>query len=222
MARVLTNLPFEEWVRYIFDHPVTDPAWYWDADADSLELDPLQNILFTTQLFSHSTETLSVFTDAQVNQGLWLLVSETTSDLRILGDAALPLADRIRCIDSILLLFEDCFGRRCTPHLSHIDETGVGPLNSICYMWWDIFPLFGRPEDTARSDIDGACLAVMQKTLEVPSIACQEGGLHGLGHWANYYSDRCGEIITTFLAQHPDVRPEMRDYATRAREANIL
>ena len=222
MARISRNVPFEEWVRYNFDHAVTDPAWYWDVDADSVELDSSPHIFYTTQLFSGSTETLSPFTDAQVNQGLWLLIGESTSELRVLRDETLPLADRICCVDSIFALFRDCFARRCTSHLSYIDEPGAGALNLVCYMWWDIFPLIGHPEDALQRQIDDACLDVMQKTLEIPSIACQESALHGLGHWTLSYGDRCRKIIESFVQNHPDLQPRLRDYAMSASRAEIL
>ena len=51
MARVLTNLTFEEWLRYLFDHPVTDQPWYWDADRDSVELEPHRVVAYGTRLF---------------------------------------------------------------------------------------------------------------------------------------------------------------------------
>ena len=221
MARISTNVPFEEWVRYIFDHPVTDPAWYWDIDADSVELDPIRLILYTTQLFSRSKETLSSFSDAQVDQGLWLLVG-ARSELDVLLDTTLPLADRVCCIDSIVTLFRDCFAQRCSAHLSHIDEPGVGPLNSVCYMWWEIFPFTGHPEDDSQKQIDDACIAVMEEMLEIHSIACQESALHGLGHWVLSYNDRCCKIIASFLQKHPEMRPELRDYAMKASRANVL
>ena len=221
MVNIPTNIPFEEWVRYVFDHPVVKPEWYWGGDADSLDLDQAKLILYITQLFSRSAEVLSAFSDAQVDQGFWLLVG-APSELQILGEATLPITDRVCCIDSILVLFRDCFARRCTNHLSHIDKPGVGPLNSSCYMWWDIIPLHGDPEDASRRQIDDACLTVMQKTLEIPSVACQESALHGLGHWACYYGERCSQIIATFLQRHPDLGSEVRDYATKASRGDIL
>jgi hypothetical protein len=40
MSKVLTDLSFDEWVRHVFDHPVTEPAWHWDENADYAELEP--------------------------------------------------------------------------------------------------------------------------------------------------------------------------------------
>ncbi len=38
MGRELTNIPFEQWVTYVFDHPVGGPDashWYLDDDDES-------------------------------------------------------------------------------------------------------------------------------------------------------------------------------------------
>lgn len=34
MKKLLQNLSFEEWIRYIFDHPVKKRAGYWNIKAD--------------------------------------------------------------------------------------------------------------------------------------------------------------------------------------------
>ncbi len=116
-----------------------------------------------------------------------------------------------------------CFAR-CILHLSHFrePEPGVGVLNVVCYMWWDIFPLVGQPEDSTRREIDEACLSVMETTLELPSIACQESALHGLGHWGLSYPGRCQGIISTFIQRHTNVRGDLLRYAERAKEGNIV
>jgi len=44
---------FEAWVRFVFDHPVSKPEWYWNAD-DALEYwtsEPALNVGWMTQLF---------------------------------------------------------------------------------------------------------------------------------------------------------------------------
>jgi hypothetical protein len=221
MGKILTELSFDEWVRHIFDHPVTDPAWHWDIDADYAKLEPRRVVAYATELFERAGVLLTPYSDAQTNQGLWFLISEASSPLDVLSEGAVPAAERVRCIRAIASLFEQCLAPRCTPHLSHQDESGAGPLNLVCYMWWDIFPLYGKPEDATRREIDAACISVMEATLELPSIACQESALHGLGHWGLYYGDQCQGIISRFMERHPEMRPELREYAARARESNI-
>jgi hypothetical protein len=221
MAKALTNLTFEEWVRHMFDRPVTDPAWHWDTDADFAELEPERVTTYAEKLFNCADELLAPYTDTQANQGLWFLIGDATSPLYALTDTAVPLDERVRCIHAISALFEHCFLPRCTPHLSHLNEPGAGALNPVCYMWWDIFPLCGQPQDAARREIDSACLSVMETTLQLPSLACQESALHGLGHWGIYYSTHCQGVISSFMQRHDNLRAELRNYAARAREADV-
>lgn len=222
MGRILTDLSFDQWLRHMFDHPVTDPAWHWDMDADYAKLEPRRIVAYVAELFERADVLLGCYTDEQTNQGLSYLISEGDSPLYALTDATIPVTDRVSCILAITSLFEQCFVPRCTPHLSHRDEAGAGPLNAVCYMWWDIFPLYGQPEDAARREIDAACISVMGSTLELPSVACEESALHGLGHWGIYYPDRCQSIILRFTQRHQELRPELREYAERARETRVL
>jgi hypothetical protein len=222
MGKVLTDLSFDGWVRHLFDHPVNEPEWYWDIEADRAEVEPQRVIAYATNLFERAGELLTAFSDAEANQGLWFLINEERSPLYVLQNTAVPLEQRVRCILSIASLFAHCFAPRCSPHLSHLDEPGTGALNLVCYMWWDLFPLHGQPEDGARREIDAACLSVMEATLQLPSVACQESALHGLGHWGRAYEGRCQSIISDFLQRRADLRRELREYAERARQTNVL
>jgi hypothetical protein len=221
MSKVLTDLSFDEWLGHLFDHPVANPPWYWEADRDTAELAPQQVVAYATLLFEAAGELLAPYSDAQANEGLWFLIGECTSPLYALTDATVPLAERLRCIHAISSVFEQCFLVRCTPHLSHLDEPGAGALNPVCYMWWDIFPLSGQPEDATRREIDEACLSVMKSTLQLPSIACQESALHGLGHWGLSYKNQCQSFISTFVQLHRDLRTELQNYAARAKDRYV-
>ena len=219
---MITYLTFEQWVRYVFDHPVTVPAWHWDPEAESADLPPLRIIAYATKLFEGCGGLLDAYSDAQVNQGLWFLISETSPHLYALADTSIPLEERLHCIRSISALFEQCFVPRCAPRLSHLDEIGADTLNCVCYMWWDIFPLRAQPANIERREIDKACLTVMETTLRLPSIACQESALHGLGHWGRFYPDVCEGIAATYMKEHEGSRIELWRYAERARYGEIL
>jgi hypothetical protein len=224
MGNVLTDLSFDEWVRHYFDHPVTDPAWHWAdaADAanaaDRAELAPRQVVAHAARLFREAEEQLAQYSEAQANQGLSLLIQEGDSPLYTLGETTVPLAERLHCIYSIATLFEKYLAPRCAPRLG---GTG-GDLNPVCYMWWDLFPLYGQPENPLRREIDNACLWVMEASLALPSLACQQSALHGLGHWRMYYPDRCQTLISEFLAGHLRLHTELREYALCALEGRVL
>lgn len=61
----------------------------------------------------------------------------------------------------------------------------------------------------------------MERTLTLPSEAAYESALHRLGHEEVINPVRVGEIIDAFLVNRRDISPELRIYATRARDGGI-
>jgi hypothetical protein len=225
MGKRLTHLTFEQWFTHVFDHSVdnTKQEWYWDSDADWWDGPPEVTIQFLTQAFENSSVLFQPHSDAQLNQGLWYLVSNACSNhMFALLDSSVPWPARRRCVRSIHNLFETCLAKRCTPHLSHLDEPGASPLNLVCYMWWDIIPFYGHPNDPEWAEMDNEILSVMEYTLKLDSLACQESALHGLGHWHLYYPKRVEEIIDTFLENHKGMREELQGYAMSAYNGCVL
>ena len=226
MDKQLTNLTFEEWLAYVFDHPVPtdqDKAWYWNFDADEWDENHTDVVRFLTQAFENAATVFQPYSDAQLDQGLWYIADNSCSNhMFALLDTSIPWPARQRCIYSIHQLYEQCFAKRCSPHLSHLDEAGANPLNGVCYMWWDIIPIYGKPEDPARKELDHAILQVMESTLQLDSIACRESALHGLGHWQHKYPERVGEIINNFSMAYRDLPKNLEDYMGNAFTGYVL
>lgn len=221
----LTHLTFEQWLTFVFDHPVGDSQqeWYWDPDADWWDGPAADTIEFMTRAFEHASILFQTYSDAQLNQGLWFMASNACSNhMFALLDSGVPWSARQRCVRSIHMLFEQCFAKRCTPHLIHLDEPGAGPLNAVSYMWWDLIPLIGQPDNPNQNDLDQEILAVMKSTLQLDSVACQESALHGLGHWQMCYPRQVTEIIDSFLRNHGSLREELRTYALSAHRGCVL
>lgn len=222
MSQPSPGVPFDVWVNWIFNHLVTDPEWYWADDAEMLEVPPATSAEYAARLLSDAGRLLEPYSDAQVNMGLWFLASNSCSAVMLdaLGDKV-PEPRRRACIRAMSALYRQCFVPRCSPHLIHLDEEGWTPLNLVCYMWWDMLPICGRPEDSERANIDQECIAVMVKALELPSDACRESALHGLGHWKHHYPEEVAGAINAFLGTTPDLRPELIRYAEAAREGCV-
>ena len=225
MGRPLTDLTFEEWLRYVFDHPVAESGqkWYWDDEADWWDGSASDTIQFMTRAFENAASLFQSYSGTQLNQGLWFIADNACSNhMFALLDPGVPWSARQRCVRSFHPLFEQCFARRCTPHLSHLDEPGAGPLNPVCYMWWDIIPIIGQPDNPDQLALDQEILAVMESTLRLDSIPCQESALHGLGHWQMYYPERVTGIIERFLQANKGLRQELRTYAMNAYRGCVL
>jgi hypothetical protein len=211
----------EDWVRFVFDHPVTETAWHFDTNAPALVLPPERAAHLIAETFERAAELLRPFTDAQLNQGFWFLVGSGNSDYSgCFTDASVPWPARRRALHAFVPLFREVMAMRCTPSLSHLDEPGTA-LNSACYMWWDIIPL-SPPLDARqpRDRIHDEILAVLAELLEVPHDACRESALHGLGHWA-FYDPQAKTLIEAFLDRARDLRPELLQYARAARTGCI-
>lgn len=222
MATRLTNLIFAEWVRHVFDHPVSDPAWHFDLEAEYWAAPSALTVAYLTRLFSNPLRAASGYSDAQLNQGLWYIVySACSSHMLVLHDESVPMPKRVACVRAISTLYRKLFASRCSPHLGHLSEEGANPLNLICYMWWDLIPLSPSPDSRHWAEMDEAVLGVMAQTLTIPSPACQEGALHGLGHWAGGYPARVRSIIDGYLQQR-QLRPELHAYAEAARAGCVL
>jgi hypothetical protein len=212
MWEKLENLTFEEWVYHIFDHPDT---WYyaigtefWDGPAET-------TIDYMTRLFEDPVPPLEGFSDEELNRGFWYLVSNGGSDMMFtLADSKQSFPNRRRCVEAISVVHEKLFMPRCTPYLSHLDEKGVAPLNSICYMWWDLMPV-------GNDAIIDVIRDVMERQLAMDHVALQEGALHGLGHWARQ-DDRVSGIIEAYLGRNQNLRAELRVYAQSALGGCVL
>jgi hypothetical protein len=211
-----------DWIAHVFDHEVADPAWHWSSDAPAWEGSAEDTVAFIANTFERSGELLARFTDAQLNQGFWYLVSASCSDFMFaLVERNIPLAARRRAIRSFVPLFEQVMAARCSPHLSHLDEQPANPLNSACYMWWDILPIHGKPEEPERTEFDAEVLRVLSRILSISHDACRESALHGVSEWHLYYPST-ERIVDEWLARTPGLRPELVSYAQRAKVGNVL
>ena len=215
-----TSGSLAKWIEHVFDHPVTDPAWHWAPDAPEWDGPPAQVATDIAETFEHSGRFLARFSDEQLNQGFWFLVS-SSEFMYALVDPGVPSASRLRALRSFVPLFEQVMAARCSSHLSHLDEKGANPLNLACYMWWDILPIHGCPEEPARADFDGEVLAVLRLLLAIPHDACRESALHGISEWSIHYPQVSG-MVDDFLARTPNLRPELASYAQRAKVGNVL
>ncbi len=225
--RWLESLPFEKWVEHVFDHDVRHPSckqWYFDDDGPVWMGSAELTLAHMTRLFSDPAPPLAQFDDARLNQGFWYLVGNAGSNhMLALTDASAPLEARIGCIESISSLFAKLFAARCSPRLSYLDQPGCGPLNSACYMFWDINPFFAAPSDPSHRELDAAALHVMEETLALDSLACKESALHGLGHWRPSYPEPVAEIIDRAVREKKTGwPPELLTYAGYAKTGCVL
>jgi hypothetical protein len=218
MAHLIRELSFDDWVRHVFDHDPSGRQWWFEEGAPFWAGPADVTVAYMTRLFEDPGPPLAPYDDVQLDEGFWYLVSNGASDCMLaLTDGSVPIRARARCLRATATVFRRIYAPRCTPHLSHIDEPGAGPLNLSCYMWWDLLPVSPAPDDGARRPLDVAALDAMRDVLGLDAVACQESALHGLGHWQAAYPDAVGDIVDAFLAAAPDRHPDLVRYAQSAR-----
>ena len=218
------DIPYEEWVRYVFDHPVLDPQWWWqDPETGHLQrwnesASAARTLSFLTQLFEMPEGLIGRFTRAQVDQGLNFLASNACSNhMFVLSDETLPWESRQKCFEAMILLYVKLMAPVYQNDLGHTQWGPEDPERPTfaCYMWWDIIPLYGGMDHCDRDRINEAVLHVFEQVLNLRAESCLESVLHGLGHWHLYVRERTEPIVRRFL-RRTDISSELRNYAELA------
>ena len=223
LSHAIRYLSFEDWVSFIFDHPAEGPEWYAAPDAPYWNGSTALTANYLTTLFEDPVPVLEGYTDAELNKGLWYLLSPGLGEhMLCLDDPEVSLQTRVRCVESCEQVFRKLLLPRCSDHLSHCAWEGAAPLNSVCYMWWDIMPVYGGPNPDDQAALHVAALDTMAKLLQLDSVACQESALHGLGHWQSCFPQRTAELIDEFVGSHPNGPPQLLSYARSARCGCVL
>ena len=221
----LTDLDYDDWLEHAFGHEVRlqQAAWFFDRDCDWWDPEPAVALAYLTRLFEDPEPSFRWYSDSQIAQGLTYLVNTSASgDNGWFSSTDVPIESRVRCVEAIALFFAQLFLPRCSPHLSHLSEADAGPLNGVCYMWWDDFPCLALAGDPNRPMMQEAALCTMARILVFQSPACQESALHGLGHWQRDHDRQVCAIIDGFLAANPDIDPRLIGYANAARHGCVL
>ncbi len=235
---------FDEWLAYAFDTSMreseerrmdADPEWNVDWRGDWLKecrtRYPLyyyahapidEKAEFYTQFFAAPGRWTARYGDRDLVTGLnRLLNGSHTNDLYSLFDASRLRDHQIAVLEGIKALYSDVFLPRCNnDRLGHLNEPGSA-LDGFCYMFWDACAL---DSVAMRSGLLDYALAAMRHGLSLPSAACQESALHGLGHGVCLYGEQPHRIIKDYM-QRPDeafARPELKAYAEQALTGDIL
>jgi hypothetical protein len=203
---------YESWLNRVFGRTKHQSGPEFDAEPATL-------VDLIGRTLAHCGRDLTRFSDKQVNRGLWALFQYPL--VSPLQDPTVPATARTASILAIKTLYTDCFMRRARPVLSHCNEPGASPVNSICYMLWDITPIgvWGTVAGCAYFDL---ALEVLEYALYLPHPACVESALHGLGHLGGGTARRVHTVIERWRTQGAPSRSELLTYAECADEGLLL
>ena len=212
-----------DWLKYVFDRPVTPNGWYFDEDdLEPFQAEPSELVELVACTFENCGRDLSPYSNDQLRYGLSFILENGASDTvfsLMSEDVSAEL--RLRAIDSLKHVYTEIFERRCAPVLGHISEPGGNALNYICYMLWDVSPLSYWERVRNREVFYRAVSEVLEYSLQSSNRACVESGLHGLGHIFSSYPERVEQVIGRFLLNTPGNALDLRKYAEAARRGCV-
>lgn len=212
---------FPTWFDQIFNNP-GDRKWFWD---DSREIwnethNPALALDYVITLFEDPAFLAENYTLSQIDDGLYYIIWNGLSHymLHVL-DESLPWAQRRRCIASFVPLFEKLIAPvygDLRGGVALTEESAGHYLNFTCFMWWDVIPLWEGTDISEYDDYVNTVFGVFEACLAMPSEACVESALHGLGHWYHGFPERVPNTVDAFL-KHAQISESLREYARHAR-----
>jgi hypothetical protein len=225
---------FHQWLKWAFEHAGetewnsewSHTSYTWESGR-WLEQSPAVGLEFVSKLFENPLEYLSSYSDEQINEGLFFIVSTARSaHFYCLVEGDVDIALRRRCIRSIEVLTRELLAPRCSDNVWIYTK----PLNHICDLLWDLVVYCSNSTDlnsngalwgVRNPEIDEEVLDTLSHILAMPSVACQQSALHGLGHLVDF-SGLGSSVIQQFLDDNPDLRSDLREYAQTALVGKVM
>jgi hypothetical protein len=211
----ISEYSFDEFVAFVFAH---EPSADWRKQKPwffSLEVtyDPQKICAYYVKLFRQPSFLLERFSKAQLDEGFWAIQGNAPfcGVSRVIWDTDVPFAAREECVRSMIDLFRLFFA--------------TVPLETSSNMWWDslCYDWHCRIRDRERGGEDLRMQDVMFETLAVilrlDSEPCQIAALHGLGH---LHHPGTAALVHTFIAEHPALSAETKEYALRAAKFQVM
>ena len=207
MVYDLDHFTFEEWLKFVFDHPVVDPTgltykekhWYLQGEWYSTPWNGFRQVEFCTKLFENPSVIKGKYSWEQIEEGLWFLLNEVV--LYLLHDTEIPWINRKKLIENMGILYEKLF----------LDDL----ITLTCFMWWDglcynYYRNNGVAENEDSRNVQNTAFETLRRILKIESISCQVAALHGLGHVRH---PETASVINKYLIQNPHLSKRIQDYA---------
>ena len=143
------------------------------------------------------SELSTVYSQKELDQGLWAVFGASISCEQYLFDSSLDLGLRAACIESMYLPFRDV-----------VAHTVIDKHDSFYWMWWDMIlhtfwlsQISTKPFSVDAKQIHETMFRTLLKILALDHPACQWSALHGLGHLDH---PLVRETVQSYLDSHRD------------------
>ena len=184
---------FQQWAKSIFDRP---------ADGEAEVLADAEALAFMTRVFAQCGTILKPYSDDQIAHGISFLTDPRLSacaNIAISRD--IPLDQRAAFLDSIAILYRDCFEPRCQPHTE---------LAATCLTLWETNTLAHQiaamgKKKKSNGDYGQRSIAIQntfESIMKLSNPVCLESGLRGLRQAQPHAPLIIDKITDAFFAQH--------------------
>lgn len=206
---------FEGWVKYVFDHPVTKPEWYWgdneEGDDEWWTLGTITIAMYLAELFEAPVFLLEKYTPEQIGQGLhYVFTWHISGYFHDASASSVPDELQQRWIQAVYILYRDLLQAICSNE--YLPNPSPGSVDWICTRI-----LAQLPARTKRQEVFS--LDVLQRVLMLDSPMCQSGALWGLAHLPDSLG-RVGNIVAEYLEARSNLDPRLRKIAEDVRVGN--
>jgi len=223
MAAALHELSYEQWIKFVFERPMTDVDWYHSPRVPQWPQheEPLRRIEYLTRLFRHPHDIRGRLSVDQLGLGFWFLINHAAGDyLRVLCELELPWPERKGLIEALGPLFR-FFSQICDE--DPIERTRHGYwAKHACQMFWDVCAVWPEAANAEQRESDAACLDVMKQTLGIDHSVTRAATLRGLGKWSRAYPAEVGAIVDQFLQVNLGLSEELQRYAMNAKKGVVV
>lgn len=223
---------FEAWREWWFDYLCRPNEFeaqgvpYWRLEVES-RYEPFGSATRAGEalikIFGTSSDLVSKFGREATAEGLWKIAQALAVKYgHSLWDADADAQVVERALAAMPRLFADTFAPHCDAAMSSSGSETTNPINSACYMWFDIIGLDHCDLNEITDERIQWSLRTLTAVLEIPHLACQESALHGLGHIAYFKkSALVRPIIREFLGRNRKIPAKLRAYAEFAAGGHV-
>jgi hypothetical protein len=211
----ISRFSFDEFVSFLFDQDVPpetakrDP-WYWHTEVAYV---PDLICSYYVKLFQQPQFLRGRFSKPQLEQAFWAIQSCNLecSASQIIWNSDLPFAAREECVRTMADLFRNFFAAE------PLDTSGQMWWDSLCYDWH----CGNRKRERGGEDerMQDVMFQTLTSILALDSDFCHGAALHGLGH---LHHPETENLIQRFIAEHPDLSKDQREYALAAAKFKVL
>lgn len=245
-------MSFDEWVQFVFDHPVPvdigkGPNWYHTNNTSYEASRPSVLVDYSTHLFKEFKTVTRPYSYAQVNQAVWFLIPSSgsldpTLNQCLMNDPILPeiglsedekrvdLGKRLECIHAMYYVFADYLVQ---PEIKVI-ETGF-------FMWWDFIcgdfwgsvnrhhetegPLFGWPEGVTYDQLWDDERSIFETMFDTLVRILQVDGVQNcaLHGLGHLHHPQVPTVVQKFIDDHrPDTSEEGLKWLEQCRDGTVM